>query len=309
MRTKHHDHDTTDGTVTDLHEPEAIVETNRDRRALAAHAGVGRISLLSVTAGTLVAFGSFGIVGAVAATVATAAGFEGEIASADWREIGIVGAVLSGIVLFVSWFFGGYVAGRMARRAGSVHGLLSLVLGLVVTSAIGTVLATTAGTDADAITRNVRSLGLPVGGSEWAQAATIAGIIAVVAIVAGAIGGGSVGERWHTRLLQRALDPDVGTEARAYDRVATTRTRLATARDDVATQKADAVERVHRARGAGSTPTEGDLDGDGRTDHDVVAADGTRSHTDGDYPDPAPVIDLTNGPAEETSTPRRFTRH
>jgi hypothetical protein len=45
--------------------------------------------------------------------------------------------------------------------------------------------------------------------------ATVAGLVSLAAMIVGSLLGGSRGERWHARLLTRALDPRVGAEAQA----------------------------------------------------------------------------------------------
>ena len=46
-----------------------VIETRHDRRALIADAGIGRVSLISIVAGTLVAFGAFVVMLAAIAKV------------------------------------------------------------------------------------------------------------------------------------------------------------------------------------------------------------------------------------------------
>jgi putative membrane protein (TIGR04086 family) len=58
-------------------------------------------------------------------------------------------AVTVTVVAFVAYLFGGYVAGRMARRAGLVNGLAVFVLALVVVVVAGAIVASQA--DAEGI--------------------------------------------------------------------------------------------------------------------------------------------------------------
>jgi hypothetical protein len=106
-------------------------------------------------------------------------------------------------VLLVAYLFGGYVAGRMARRAGLLNGLAVFLLAVVLVAVVGAVAASQA--DAEAIGGNLRSLGIPTTGTEWGKAGTIAGIGSLAAMLIGALFGGVLGERWHSKLTRRAV--------------------------------------------------------------------------------------------------------
>jgi hypothetical protein len=125
------------------------------------------------------------------------------------------------------------------------HGLLVFVLGLVVAAAVGGAVAGLGGTDN--VVNGVRSTGLPTSASQWRNIATVAGIGALLAMFLGSLLGGSLGERWHTKLLTRALDPEVGPEARTRREAETT---VATADD----QHAAAEQRVRSSRAADRRP-------------------------------------------------------
>lgn len=185
-----------------------IVETRHDRRLLAADAGLGRVSLLSVLAGVMTAYGTFVLVLAVTAGVLRLLGVDTHYSASDWKQIGTGAGLVAAVVLFVSYLFGGYVAGRMARRAGVTNGLLVFLLGLVL--ALGAAALANAATDSGEIMRNLRSLGIPTTGSDWVDAGLVIGIASLAAMVVGALLGGALGERWHGKLLSRAIDPDYG---------------------------------------------------------------------------------------------------
>jgi hypothetical protein len=177
-------------------------ESPRDRKRLARQAGLGRLSFISVLAGVLVAYGAFAVLAALVGAVAVAIGLDAELASNDWDTFGIGSAVAVAVVAFVAYWFGGYVAGRMARRAGLVNGLAVFALALVLVVVVGAIAASQA--DTEAIQANLRSLGLPTTGGEWAGVGTVAGIGTLVGMLLGAGIGGVVGERWHSELAQWA---------------------------------------------------------------------------------------------------------
>jgi len=187
-------------------------ETARERRELAADAGFGPFSLTSVLAGVLVAYGAFAILVGLAAAVVGATGDDIDLAG-DWEQLGTNGGLVVAVLLLLSYLFGGYVAGRMARRNGLAHGVGVLVLGVVIVGAVAALVRSSA--DTDTIADNLRSLGIPTTADEFGDAGTVAGIASLIAIVLGSLLGGSLGERWHARLFARAVDPNVGAQGAA----------------------------------------------------------------------------------------------
>src|SRR5439155_2471203 len=105
-----------------------FVETGRDRRDLAAEAGYGRLSLSSVLAGVLVGAGTFGLLAVSAIAVAHRVGWDGELMDTPRGELALGGGLVMAGLLLVSFLYGGYVSGRMARRAGLTHGVATFVL-------------------------------------------------------------------------------------------------------------------------------------------------------------------------------------
>lgn len=164
-------------------------ESGSDRVALAKDAGMGRISLFGVLAGTLVAYGAFLVLASVVAAVANAVGVSDKVATLNWEEMGVTAGLIVAAVLLLSYLFGGYVAGRMARRAGALNGFLVFVLGVLV--AVGVSLLVNLIADGDEAARNFRNAGIPTSGEEWGNAGTVAGIASLLAIVIGPILGGS----------------------------------------------------------------------------------------------------------------------
>ncbi len=197
-------------------------ETRRERRELAADAGFGGFSVTSVLAGVLVAYGAFAILVGLAAAAVGAAGGDTDL-STDWEQLGTAGGLAVAGLLFLSYLFGGYVAGRMARRNGLAHGAGVLVLGVVIVGVVAALVRSSAGTDT--IADNLRSLGIPTTADEYGQAGSVAGLASLVALIVGSLLGGALGERWHARLFARAADPTVGAQAEAAREAEAARTR------------------------------------------------------------------------------------
>jgi hypothetical protein len=198
-------------------------ESRQDRASLAREAGLGRLSFPSILAGVLVAYGAFAVLTALVGTAAAAIGLNTDLTRNDWTALGLSSAIAVAVVLFLAYLFGGYVAGRMARRAGLVNGLAVFLLAVVLVAVVGAVAASQA--DAEAIASNLRSLGIPTTGTEWGKVGTVAGIGSLAAMLFGALLGGVLGERWHSKLTRRAVSgkyrPDRDQPAdRDHDRVA-----------------------------------------------------------------------------------------
>ncbi|MFP5318803.1 MAG: hypothetical protein ACLGI2_10990 [Acidimicrobiia bacterium] len=256
----------------------AEIETRRDRNALVADAGYNRLSLLSIVAGVLSAYGAFAVLAGVTVGVVEAANVDIDVSS-QWRDLGVAGGLVVAGLLFLSYLFGGYVAGRMARRSGALHGAGVFLLGVVLVAAAAALARQLGG--AEVAASNLRELGVPTTASEWGDIATVAGLASLAAMLVGSLLGGSLGERWHAKLLTRALDPRVGAEAEALqdaERRAAEAERRAADADE---RRTGAFERVRAAtpgrtrRVDGDAPTrqvvmngDTDRDGDGRTDDD-----------------------------------------
>ena len=191
------------------------VESAKDRVGLAHDAGLPRISFLSVIAGTFVAYGAFALFASIFGGVGSAAGGEFSVPRGNWETAGIVGALVLGLTVLCSYLFGGYVAGRMARRSGTMHGLMVFILGFVLAALVGAFATAVAGTDAvrDSVRTTLDSIGVPSSGDALRTMGSVGGIVALGSMLLGSLIGGRLGDRWHGKLLTRALDPSVGATA------------------------------------------------------------------------------------------------
>lgn len=192
-----------------------------EHREVVREAGLGRVSILSIVAGTLASYGAFALIAAGAAAVLSAIDVDTDFTTNNWRTEEAAAAILTAVVLFLSYLFGGYVAGRMARRSGLLHGAAVFVLGLLAAIAVGGLVSVVADESKDDdLGDTLRSIGAPTTLDEWGDVAAITAVAAVALMAVGAILGGLLGERWHTKLARRALDPEYGPEADARRREA-----------------------------------------------------------------------------------------
>ena len=68
-------------------------ETSSDHASLAREAGVGKLSFISVLAGTVVAYGAFAILAALVGAAATAVGLNNDLSRNDWARLETAPAV------------------------------------------------------------------------------------------------------------------------------------------------------------------------------------------------------------------------
>jgi uncharacterized membrane protein len=109
-------------------------------------------------------------------------------AAQDPKTVTVVGAVALLVVLFVAYYAGGYVAGRMARFHGVRQGL-AVWLWAVAIAALVAVLAALAGNQYDVLSKLNSFPRIPVSQGNL----TTGGLIALVVVAAGSLGGALVG--------------------------------------------------------------------------------------------------------------------
>jgi hypothetical protein len=188
------------------------IEGRGERLELAREAGWGKVSWWSVAVGVLTAIGFLGVlVGATAAIVHATGTTTDTLTDSEWKRLGLVGGIAAAVAVLGAFMLGAYAAGRMARRAGLRHGILVFVAGAaVLAAAVGTAHLEGA---LSAVRERLDDLGAPTGDSAWGGIALLTIGVAVAGALAGSLFGGARGERWHQRLVARALDPEVGPEA------------------------------------------------------------------------------------------------
>lgn len=281
------------------------VETRRDRKALATHAGMGRISAISVLAGALCGLATLEILLAIAGAAGVAINGGTSFATMGERQFKSVSGVVLLLAIVCSFMLAGYVSGRMSRRSGATHGLLAGITGVVL-SAVAVAAVVGTGTD-NGLARVARHIHVVDTWTQWRSFGLIAAVLAVAAMVLGGLAGGVEGERWHGKLLSRAVDPSYGPEA---DEQAAARNSLAEAE----AAHLAAANRVGRVTSAGktpatatptpTTPVTGGPAGTTRPPARAVAAESTRAATrDGQ------ATDTTIDPEAGTAARHRRSRH
>jgi hypothetical protein len=121
------------------------------------------------------------------------------------QTVGIAGAVVLLVILFVSYFCGGYVAGRMARFHGARQGVAVWVWALAIAVLVA-IAGAVAGNKYDVFAQTNVLPRIPVNEGDLTTAGIIAAVaVAVVSLVA-AVLGGVAGMRFHRRVDRHGLD-------------------------------------------------------------------------------------------------------
>lgn len=118
----------------------------------------------------------------------------------------ITGLVLAGVVLFLSYLIGGYVAGRMARFDGGINGIMVVIWTIIIgvlAGVVGGVFGTVLPGDFVASLRDVVLLVYNTAGAASANLGYTAlgiGIAAVLLALLGAFVGGRMGTRYNREI-------------------------------------------------------------------------------------------------------------
>lgn len=166
-------------------------------------------ALLGPVAGALIGFAFFAI---AAVTVGALLG-TGEFAvpDRDWESLGIGASVGAGIVLFLGFLYGGFVAGRLggAGQRGPALGLGTFLAGVVI--ALLGAWAVAVGADdpqAQQYAQALRALGVPGDLDGWQDVASTAGVSALLGMLLGSVAGGVLAHRDPHEMSQPAVPPE-----------------------------------------------------------------------------------------------------
>jgi hypothetical protein len=164
----------------------------------------GGVSFGAILTGVLVAFGALLFLSALIAGGLIAWEIEADELVADaGLEVGLGIAAVMVIAQFLSYLWGGYAAGRMARGAGAANGILVPFFALIVAALVGAIVAAL-GTDVQ-FGPPFTETRLPVEDDLIVDWGLGVGIASLVAMFLGGLIGGITGARWHRRLEHDTL--------------------------------------------------------------------------------------------------------
>lgn len=154
--------------------------------------------LTAVGTGVLLTALTVGIAAAIGIDFAGTLGEAADAAATTEETVALVGGILVIVIMFVAYFSGGYVAGRMARFTGALQGLMVWVWALLVAIVVAAIALL--GGDSFELLATVNGLPrIPLGGDVTAPTVITAILVAVAALV-GAVLGGMAGMRFHRRV-------------------------------------------------------------------------------------------------------------
>jgi len=201
------DRETTNGRRSAAAGPAVVHERQRDE--------YGGFNLGAAFFGWLVAVGIAVLLTALLSAAGTAIGLtnlsEGE-AESNAKTISIVGGILLIVVLAISYYAGGYVAGRMSRFDGGRQGMGVWLIGLLATVALA-ILGAIAGSEYNLFSQ-LNLPRIPIDEGSLAGGAAIALVLVLVATLMAAISGGKVGERYHRKVDRAGFEPRRGEPRR-----------------------------------------------------------------------------------------------
>jgi hypothetical protein len=151
--------------------------------------------------GWVTAMGVTALLGALATAAGAAVGLVNVQAvdpAATNRTMGLVGGLILLAIIFVGFYCGGYVAGRMARFAGARQGVAVWLWTLFV-AVIGTVIGTVV-TGAVPVPSLYDLVRLPMSGGVLSAGAAALAVGVLVVTLVGAVLGGLAGMRYHRRV-------------------------------------------------------------------------------------------------------------
>ena len=168
----------------------------------------GGVAFGPVLTGVVVAFGSMFLLSAIIAGVLASLGLiDADVTTGDVIEAGIGAGIALVAAQFLSYLWGGYTAGRMARGAGVANGLLVPLVAILTAVLVGGIAAALgASTNLNLpFTTNQ----LPTENGNLVDWGVGIGIASLVAMFLGGALGGAMGSRWHTKLENRTYDETV----------------------------------------------------------------------------------------------------
>ena len=191
----------------------------RDDTVAAERGRFGGIKFGSAFFGWMTATGMSVLLTALTAAIVAAVGAANEVdpstvtnqAAQNLQTVNVVGGIILAVIFFISYYCGGYVAGRMARFDGAKQGL-AVWLWAVIATVIAAALAALAGSQFNNLLNNTAFPGLPANDQAVTAGSITALIIAALVTFAGAVLGGLMGMRFHRRVAQAGVDHRVGVE-------------------------------------------------------------------------------------------------
>jgi amino acid transporter len=182
----------------------AVIQREKDQ--------FGGIKFGSAFFGWLTATGMAVILTALVAGLGAAVGLGSNVdpqqaaedASKNAETVSLVGGIVLAVIMFLAYYCGGYVAGRMARFNGAKQGLAVWIWAIVI-AIVFAIIAGVAGSNLN-ILANLNSFPrIPINEGTLTAGSIIAAVILVLVALVGAILGGLAGMRFHRKVDRAGL--------------------------------------------------------------------------------------------------------
>jgi hypothetical protein len=184
---------------------------DRDEVIAREREAFGGVKVGAAFFGWLTAFGTATLLTALLAATGAALGLGAEDVDAaadqvglDAGAIGWIGAIALLVILFVAYYCGGYVAGRMARFNGIKQGLAVWVWALVIAIVVA-LLGVLIGSQFDIFANLNVFPRIPLSEGDLTVAGIITTVLVIVASLGGAILGGKAGTHYHRKVDRAGL--------------------------------------------------------------------------------------------------------
>ncbi|MDQ0662454.1 hypothetical protein QFZ35_000952 [Arthrobacter ulcerisalmonis] len=188
---------------------------NRETAVARQKERFGGIKVGSAFFGWLTATGMAVLLTAFVAAAGTAVGLASNTdvneavnqASQNSGTVGLVGIIVLLVILFLSYYCGGYVAGRMARFNGAKQGLMVWIWALVAAIVIA-ILGLVAGQQFNVLANLNSFPRIPINEGQLTTTSIIAAIVVAAVALVGAVLGGLAGMRFHRKVDRAGFTPD-----------------------------------------------------------------------------------------------------
>lgn len=193
-----------DAVVEEVHTRQSVVAREKEQ--------FGGVKIGSAFFGWLAATGTAVLLTAFVAAAGTAVGLatntDVNVAVGNANEtVGLVGVIVLLVILFVAYYCGGYVAGRMARFNGARQGFMVWVWAMIAAIVVA-ILGLVAGQKYN-ILANLNSFPrIPINEGQLSTMGIIAAIVVAVVALAGAVLGGLAGMHFHRKVDRAGFTPD-----------------------------------------------------------------------------------------------------
>jgi hypothetical protein len=188
---------------------------NRETAVARQKERFGGIKVGSAFFGWLTATGMAVLLTALVAAAGTAVGLASNTdvneavnqAAQNTGTVGLVGIIVLLVILFLSYYCGGYVAGRMARFNGAKQGLMVWIWALIAAVVVA-ILGVVAGQQFNVLANLNSFPRIPINEGQLTTTGIIAAIVVAAVALVGAVLGGLAGMRFHRKVDRAGFTPD-----------------------------------------------------------------------------------------------------